>query len=134
MSNTILTLRVPEDLAEWLAETSRRTGVPVGRLFASRSKRRGRSKLSGRSCAMLGRFAGPETSRPERAFPVEANCTGEQLADSYEDRNPDLADLCIVRMSELYPKHVVVTVDSDFRVHRRNKREPIPLLLPRGRE
>lgn len=58
----------------------------------------------------------------------------EQLADSYEDRNPDLADLCIVRMSELYPKHVVVTVDSDFRVYRRNKREPIPLLLPPGRE
>lgn len=68
------------------------------------------------------------------SFNLEENLERvEQLSDSYKDRNPDLADLCIVRMSELYPKHVVVTVDSDFRVYRRNKREPIPLLLPPGR-
>jgi len=69
------------------------------------------------------------------SFNLEENIERvKQLADSYEDRNPDLADLCIVRMSELYPKHVVVTVDGDFRVYRRNKRDPIPLLLPPGRE
>lgn len=53
------------------------------------------------------------------------------LARKYEDRRPDLADLCLIRMSELYPKHVVITIDeSDFRVYRRNKREAIPLLCP----
>lgn len=53
------------------------------------------------------------------------------LANRYEDRRPDFADLCVIRMSELYPRHVVVTVDeSDFRVYRRNKREVIPLLCP----
>jgi predicted nucleic acid-binding protein len=53
------------------------------------------------------------------------------LAKRYEDRNPDLADLCLVRMSELYPRHSVVTVDrDDFRVYRRNKREMIPLVCP----
>jgi uncharacterized protein len=53
------------------------------------------------------------------------------LAKRYADRNPDLADLCLIRMSELYPKHVVITVDDrDFRVYRRNKRESIPLLSP----
>jgi uncharacterized protein len=53
------------------------------------------------------------------------------LAVRYADRKPDLADLCLVRMSELYPGHVVVTVDEDdFRVYRRNKREAIPLLCP----
>lgn len=53
------------------------------------------------------------------------------LAKRYEDRKPDLADLCLVRMSELYPKHIVITVDeTDFRVYRRNKREVIPLLCP----
>ena len=32
-----------------------------------------------------------------------------------EDRKPDLADLCLVRMSELYPRHAVITVDeNDF--------------------
>jgi uncharacterized protein len=53
------------------------------------------------------------------------------LAKRYEDREPDLADLCIIRMSELHPRHSVITVDSaDFRVYRRNKREAIPLICP----
>ncbi len=54
-----------------------------------------------------------------------------QLASRYSDRAPDLADLCLIRMSELHPKHVVVTVDrEDFRVYRRNKRNVIPLVCP----
>lgn len=53
------------------------------------------------------------------------------LAKRYADRHPDLADLCLVRMSELYPRHSVVTIDrKDFRVFRRNKREVIPLVCP----
>lgn len=53
------------------------------------------------------------------------------LADRYADRNPDLADLCLIRMSELYPRHSVITVDrADFRIYRRNKREAIPLICP----
>jgi len=56
-----------------------------------------------------------------------------ELARRYEDRKPDLADLCLIRMSELYPRHTVITVDeADFRVYRRNKRESIPILGPRG--
>lgn len=55
----------------------------------------------------------------------------EELAERYSDRNPDLADLCLIRMSELFPRHTVLTVDeSDFRVYRRNKRETIPILCP----
>jgi predicted nucleic acid-binding protein len=53
------------------------------------------------------------------------------LAKRYKDRKPDLADLCLIRMSEIYPKHSVITVDvEDFRVYRRNKREIIPLISP----
>jgi predicted nucleic acid-binding protein len=53
------------------------------------------------------------------------------LATRYADHNPDLADVCLIRMSELYPRHQVVTTDEDdFRVYRRNKREAIPLLCP----
>lgn len=53
------------------------------------------------------------------------------LAERYADRHPDLADLCLVRMSELYPRHSVITIDrQDFRVYRRNKREMIPLVCP----
>ncbi len=53
-----------------------------------------------------------------------------EIAERYQDRKPDLADLCLVRMSELYPRHTVITVDSDFRVYRRHKRDAIPLLCP----
>jgi predicted nucleic acid-binding protein len=53
------------------------------------------------------------------------------LAQRYSDRKPDLADLCLIRMSELYPRHAVITVDEgDFRVYRKNKREAIPLICP----
>jgi uncharacterized protein len=53
------------------------------------------------------------------------------LAKRYADRHPDLADLCLIRMSELYPSYSVITVDrEDFRVYRRNKREAIPLIAP----
>lgn len=54
-----------------------------------------------------------------------------ELARRYADRQPDLADLCLVRMSELYPRHPIITVDeSDFRIYRKNKREAIPLICP----
>jgi predicted nucleic acid-binding protein len=54
-----------------------------------------------------------------------------RLADRFADQKPDLADLCLVRMSELFPKHSVITIDrTDFHVYRRNKREAIPLLCP----
>jgi predicted nucleic acid-binding protein len=55
------------------------------------------------------------------------------LAARYADRSPDLADLCLIRLSELYPDHPVITTDvTDFRVYRRGRREPIPLIHPPG--
>jgi predicted nucleic acid-binding protein len=56
------------------------------------------------------------------------------LAKRFADREPDLADLCLIRMSELNPKHTVLTVDrDDFRIYRRNKRERIPFVSPPDR-
>jgi predicted nucleic acid-binding protein len=55
----------------------------------------------------------------------------EGLAKRYADRRPDLADLCLIRMSELHPKLPVITVDhEDFKIYRRNKREIIPIICP----
>ena len=55
------------------------------------------------------------------------------LATRYADRKPDLADLCLIRLSELHPRHSVVTIDrSAFHVYRRDKREAIPLNCPSG--
>ncbi len=70
------------------------------------------------------------------AIRVAFDCTRhleslQNLADRYQGRHPDLADLCLIRMSELYPRHSVITVDeADFRVYRRNKREVIPTICP----
>jgi predicted nucleic acid-binding protein len=40
------------------------------------------------------------------------------------------ADACLVRMSELWPDAPVFTLDSDFRIYRRNKRQALPLICP----
>ena len=61
-----------------------------------------------------------ENHRPELA----------ELAKRYADRRPDLADLCLIRMSELNPKLPVITVDEDFKFYRRNRREVIPVVMP----
>lgn len=54
-----------------------------------------------------------------------------ELAARYADRNPDLADLCLIRLSELHPRHAVITTDvADFRIYRRGRRDMIPLIVP----
>ncbi len=69
------------------------------------------------------------------AFDLVANLSQlHEMARRYADRQPDLADLCLIRMSELFPRHTVLTVDeADFRIYRRNKRDVIPLLCPPAR-
>jgi uncharacterized protein len=67
----------------------------------------------------------------EIAFDLGENAEKvHELAKRYSDRDADLADLCLIRLSELYPHHTLITLDADFRVYRRNKREAIPLLCP----
>ena len=42
-----------------------------------------------------------------------------------------VADACIVRLSELHPRCRVLTTDgTDFRVYRRNRSERLPLIAP----
>jgi predicted nucleic acid-binding protein len=54
-----------------------------------------------------------------------------ELAARFADRKPDLADLCLIRLSELHPRYPVITTDlNDFRVYRRGRRERIPLIHP----
>lgn len=46
-------------------------------------------------------------------------------------RRMDLADACVVRMTEIYRQCKVITLDRrDFSVYRRNSREVIPLIVP----
>ncbi len=53
------------------------------------------------------------------------------MAKRYSDRKPDLADLCLIRLSELNPSLPVITTDlRDFRVYRRGRRDVIRLVHP----
>jgi predicted nucleic acid-binding protein len=82
-----------------------------------------------RNSALVLRFL--ETGIVRLAFDIESHRAElAVLAARYADRRPDLADLCLIRMSELNPKLPVITVDSDFRHYRRNRREAIPLVMP----
>jgi len=52
------------------------------------------------------------------------------LLQKYSDIPMALADACLVRMSELYINSQVLTLDNDFKIYRKNKRQVIPLLTP----
>lgn len=52
------------------------------------------------------------------------------LQRKYRDRPISLADACIVRMAELFERHRIFTLDSDFTVYRKNGREPLDLIFP----
>lgn len=52
------------------------------------------------------------------------------LVRRYVNVPMSLADACLVRMSEIVRDSVILTLDSDFRIYRRNRRQRIPLLIP----
>ena len=52
------------------------------------------------------------------------------LLQKYSDMPMALADACLVRMSELFTNGQILTLDNDFKIYRKNKRQVIPLLTP----
>ncbi len=54
----------------------------------------------------------------------------QKLMDKYADQEMDLADACLVKLSELNDESRVCTCDEDFLVYRRNQRLRIPLIFP----
>ena len=60
----------------------------------------------------------------EQIGPVRA------LLEKYMDREMDLTDACIVRMTELFPDCRVFSVDGDFAVYRRFRNQSIPAIYP----
>ncbi len=68
----------------------------------------------------------------ELAFSLVENETEVlALTRKYRDQRMDLADACVVRMSEIFADGVVYTVDrKDFSVYRRNGRRPIRCVFP----
>jgi uncharacterized protein len=54
----------------------------------------------------------------------------EELIARYENVPMSLADACLVRMAELYPESTVLTLDSDFRIYRKNRNQEILIIMP----
>ena len=52
------------------------------------------------------------------------------LLTRFKDVPMSLADGCLVRLSELNPECLVFTLDNDFQIYRRHRRQKIPLLIP----
>ena len=71
------------------------------------------------------------------ALDVSFSLSGEldavdRLVKKYRDVPMSLADACLVRMSELHQSSPVLTLDRDFTIYRRSRRQRIPLLSPGG--
>lgn len=53
-----------------------------------------------------------------------------QMMRRYDNVPMSLADACLVRLSEMRDRAVVLTTDSDFLIYRRHGRLVIPTLMP----
>lgn len=51
-----------------------------------------------------------------------------KMVQRYTDVPMSLADACMVRLAEIYPQSPVLTLDSDFRVYRKNGRQVIEVI------
>ncbi|WP_193198156.1 type II toxin-antitoxin system VapC family toxin [Nostoc sp. MG11] len=54
----------------------------------------------------------------------------EELMQRYQSVPMSLADACLVRMAQLYPKSELLTFDSDFRIYRQNRNQLIYVIMP----
>ncbi len=52
------------------------------------------------------------------------------LMRKFADVPMSLADACLVRMTELDAHAVVLTLDGDFHIYRRNRRQIVPSIMP----
>ena len=53
-----------------------------------------------------------------------------KLVQKYKDLPMSLADACLVRLAELHPAASVFTLDTHFRIYRKNGRQQIPTIMP----
>lgn len=53
-----------------------------------------------------------------------------ELLTRYRSVPMSLADACLVRMAEQHSEGIVFTLDSDFRIYRRNRNQFIPVIMP----
>ena len=67
MSDTF-SVRLPEDLAAWLRETSRKTGVPAGRIIREQLEKLKAEQGSQRFLRHAGKISGPADLSSRKGF------------------------------------------------------------------
>lgn len=91
------------------------------------------------ACFLLGRIRGGQeallTLLANGIIRVEFRLAPElqavrKLLEKFAGVPMSLADACLVRMTELDATSVVITLDGDFRVYRRNRRQVVPVIMP----
>ena len=111
---------------EWAAETLERLGPPF---YSCPEAMAEAAAITGKPDAIVEMIQAEEIILD---FDLSAQSAAVlTLLKKYRDREMDLADACIVRMSELMRNSRVITVDkTDFSVYRRNGRDLIPVIVP----
>lgn len=65
------------------------------------------------------------------SFRLDAEISAvDQLMRKFRDVPMSFADACLVRMAELDADVKVLTLDRDFRIYRRNRRQVVPVIMP----
>lgn len=110
----------------WAVEVIERLGPPF---YSCPEAMAEAAALTGRPSAIVEMIASKEILL---SFDLAGQSAGVlRLLKKYADAHMDLADACIVRMSELIRDCRVITVDrKDFSIYRRNGRDLIPLVAP----
>ena len=54
----------------------------------------------------------------------------DELLLRYANVPMSFADACLVRMSEIYDRSLVWTLDGDFNIYRKHRNQVIPTILP----
>ena len=110
----------------WACETLRQIGPPF---YSCPEVLAEAAAMTGQPAAIVEMVAAGEVIL---AFDLTEQAAAVlSLLRKYADQGMDLADACIVRMTELVRETRVITVDrSDFSVYRRNGRATIPSIFP----
>ena len=122
----IAALNRDDDYHRWALDTLERLGPPFHTCPEAMAEA---AAMTGQPAAIVEMIQAGEIVL---AFDLaEQTASVLALLKKYADRSMDLADACIVRMTELTRDCQVVTLDrADFSVYRRNGRDLIPMLAP----
>jgi len=115
-----------DEYHRWACETLEHLGPPF---YSCPEVMAEAAALTGKPSAIVEMIQSKEIIL---AFDLSEQTAGVlALLKKYSDREMDLADACVVRMTELMRDCRVVTLDrTDFSVYRRNGRESISLIAP----